>query len=84
MQPLKAHVRDGRLVLEDAATDLPEGTEVDLAVVDDDDFEPAERAALLRALEAAEGDVEAGATCDGFELIARLRGTRAAAGSSSG
>jgi hypothetical protein len=30
MQPLKAHVKDGRLVLDDPSTDLPDGTEVEL------------------------------------------------------
>jgi hypothetical protein len=45
-EPLKAHVRNGRLVL-DEPTDLPEGTEVELVVadswddLDDDDREMA-------------------------------------------
>ena len=34
MQPLKAHVKNGRLVL-DEPTDLPEGTEVEVLALDD-------------------------------------------------
>ena len=36
MPPLKAHVKNGRLVLDDPTTDLPEGSEVELVVVDDE------------------------------------------------
>jgi hypothetical protein len=36
---LKAHVKNGRLVLDDPTTDLPEGAEVELVVVDDE-FDP--------------------------------------------
>jgi hypothetical protein len=46
MLPLKAHVMNGRLVL-DEPTDLPEGTEVELLAVDEiDELDPAERARL--------------------------------------
>jgi len=34
MQPLKAHVKNGRLVL-DEPTDLPEGEEIELVPLDD-------------------------------------------------
>ena len=34
MQPLKAHVKNGRLVL-DEPTDLPEGKEIELVPLDD-------------------------------------------------
>ena len=37
MRALKAHVRGGRLVL-DEPTDLPEGTEVGLTIVEDAEF----------------------------------------------
>jgi hypothetical protein len=49
MQSLKAHVHNGRLVL-DEPTDLPEGSEVELMAVDDD-FDPEERARLLQAID---------------------------------
>jgi hypothetical protein len=43
---LRAHVRNGRLVL-DEPTDLPEGAEVELVPMDEiDDLDPAERARL--------------------------------------
>jgi hypothetical protein len=56
MQPLKAHVKDGRLVLDDPATDLPDGEviylhPVEAEVGEGDGFEDDERAALLRALD---------------------------------
>jgi hypothetical protein len=48
MQPLKAVVRNGRLVV-DEPTELPEGTELVLAVVEDEG-EAEELAAVARAL----------------------------------
>jgi len=77
MQPLKAHVKNGRLVL-DEPTDLPEGTEVEVLALDDD-FEPEDRARLLRALDEGADDIERGDHVDGFEFIARLRARREAA-----
>ncbi len=56
MSPLKAHVHNGRLVL-DAPTDLPEGEVVYLepvetaAQVEDDGFDDEERRALYAALD---------------------------------
>jgi hypothetical protein len=76
MQPLKAHVHNGRLVL-DEPTDLPEGTEVELMPVDDD-FDPAERARLLQAIEEGAEDFERGDHMDAFEFVAQLRARREA------
>ena len=76
-QPLKAHVQNGRLVL-DEPTDLPEGTEVELAVIDDGEFEPEERARLIEAIEEAEADIARGDYVDGFAFIAELRAKREA------
>jgi hypothetical protein len=46
MSTLRAHVKDGRLVLDEPTT-LPEGTEVELLPVDDmDDMSSEERARL--------------------------------------
>jgi hypothetical protein len=56
MQPLRAHVKNGRLVL-DEPTELPEGEVVYLRPVDasvgdpDDGFDDAERQALYQALD---------------------------------
>ena len=74
MQPLKAHVKNGRLLL-DEPTDLPEGTEVEVLALDDN-LDPEERARLLRALDEGADDIERGDHVDGFELIAQLRAAR--------
>jgi hypothetical protein len=64
MQPLKAHVHNGRLVL-DEPTDLPEGEvvylqPVDTVVpVDGDELDEEERAASHRELEASIAEAEA-------------------------
>ena len=67
MQPLKAHVKNGRLVL-DEPTDLPEGTEVEVVLVDDG-FDAEERARLIQAIEDGEDDIERGDHVDGFEVL---------------
>ena len=78
MHALKAQVKNGRLVL-DEPTDLPEGREVELVVLDGDEFEPEEKARLLQAIEDGIEDIEKGDYVDGFELIAQLRAKREAA-----
>src|SRR5438552_887493 len=81
MQPLKAHVRKGRLVL-DEPTDLPEGQEVELVPVDEvlasggDYLDDEERAALHRELEASIAEAEAGQLVDFDEVLAELRAAR--------
>jgi hypothetical protein len=69
MGALKAVVKNGRLVL-DAPTDLPEGAEVEVAVVVDDD-EPE----LLAELDASAEDEKAGRLVDMKDVIARLGST---------
>jgi hypothetical protein len=67
MQPLKAHVRNGRLLL-DESTDLPDGDVVYLQFVDgvvsidddDDGLDTEERAKLHRELEASFAEADAG------------------------
>jgi len=71
MRALKAHVRCGRLVL-DEPTDLPEGSEVELTVVEEDDFDPEERARLHEALDAGIAAVRAGDHVDADEFIREL------------
>jgi len=78
MHALKAHVKNGRLVL-DEPTDLPEGREVELVVLDDEEFAPEEKARLLQAIEDGVEDFERGDHMDGFEFIAQLRAKREAA-----
>jgi len=71
MQPLKAHVRNGRLVL-DEPTELPEGAEVQLTIVDDDEMSDEERARLHAALERRMAQAKAGKLIDANEVIGRL------------
>jgi len=78
MQPLKAKVQNGRLVL-DEPTDLPEGTEVELTLVDDADFDPEERARLLQMIEESEEDIARGDYVDGMEFANQLLAKREAA-----
>ncbi len=72
MHALKAQVKNGRLVL-DEPTDLAEGREVELFVLDDEEFAPEEKARLLQAIEDGVEDFERGDHMDGFEFIAQLR-----------
>jgi predicted DNA-binding antitoxin AbrB/MazE fold protein len=66
MQALKAVVKNGRLVL-DAPTDLPEGEEVELAIVQGEDDQE-----LLAELDASAEDENAGRIVDLKDVIARL------------
>jgi len=74
MVPVKAVVRNGRLIV-DEPTELPEGTELELVPVDDD-FDAEERAKLLAAIDDGIEDFERGDHVDGFELLATLRAKR--------
>jgi hypothetical protein len=74
MHALKAQVKNGRLVL-DEPTDLPEGREVELVIVDDE-FEPQERARLLQTIEDGEKDIEKGDYVDGIEFANELLARR--------
>ncbi len=78
MQPLKAHVKNGRLTL-DEPTDLPEGQIVFLQLVDGivtddrDDLDEEDRAALHAELEASIAEADAGHTEDFATVLAELR-----------
>jgi hypothetical protein len=67
---MKAHVRGGRVL--DEPTDLPDGTEVELTVVEDDDFELVERARLDASLELSAAQTSAGQLVDGDAVIQKL------------
>jgi len=70
---LKAHVLEGRLVV-DEPTHLPEGTEVELLPLDPGDWlDPEDRAALHRALAASQEDIEAGRLIDAEEVLRELQ-----------
>lgn len=71
--PLKACVKNGRLVL-DVPTDLPEGEEVELTLHDPgDELDDAQRAELHRELRASLAEANAGELIDGDEVIAEIR-----------
>ena len=78
MQPLKAHVKNGRLVL-DEPTDLPEGKEIELVPLDDvlaaggDDLDDEERARLHQSIERGLEDAMAGRTVPARDVIDQLR-----------
>ena len=72
MQALKAHVHNGRLVL-DEPTDLPEGVEVRMAILDGDELDAREREALHQSIEAAERELDGGQVVSEEELWKRLR-----------
>ncbi len=76
MQPLKAHVKEGKLVLDDPTTDLPEGNEVELYVVGDDEFEPEEQARLDDSIQESIEQMKAGNLIDAKDALAELRNHR--------
>jgi hypothetical protein len=67
MQALKAHVLNGHIVV-DEPTNLPEGTELYLMPLDEED-DPA----LLQELAASVADAKAGQLIDAQSVIAELR-----------
>ena len=71
-RPLKARVRNGRLVL-DEPTDLPEGIEVELVFADGEELDPEERRELESALQDGIADIDAGRTVDARVFTAKLR-----------
>jgi hypothetical protein len=75
MRALKAHVKSGRLLLNEP-TDLPDGSQVELMPVDVDELDDAERAALHASIEESEADFEAGRVVSEEELWARLKALR--------
>ena len=78
MQSLKAHVHNGRLLL-DEPTDLPEGEVIELVPLDaaladgEDDLDDEERAALHAELAASIIEAKAGKLIDADEVFAELR-----------
>ena len=73
MQPLKARVHNGRLIL-DAPTDLPDGAEVELVPIDGwDDLDEADRRRLHAALEESELDLAEGRVRSGQQVLEELR-----------
>jgi hypothetical protein len=81
MQPLKAHVHNGRLVLNEP-TDLPEGEVIELVPLDEvlahggDYLDDDERVALHGELEISIAEADAGQLIDADEVLAELRAAR--------
>jgi hypothetical protein len=72
--PLKAKVQNGRFVLEDPTTELPEGTVVELYPADDDDdMDDEERAALDASLAKSAEQIKRGEFITHEELMQRLK-----------
>ena len=67
-------VKNGRLVV-DEPTDLPDGAEVEIVVIDDE-LTPAERAELHASLDRALDDSEAGRSMDAGEYLKQYRARR--------
>ena len=84
MEALKAHVKNGRLVL-DEPTQLPEGEVVELVPVDEvlvsggDYLDDEERQRLHESIRRGLEDVKAGRTVEASQVISKLR-ARAAVG----
>jgi hypothetical protein len=78
MQPLRAHVQNGRLLL-DEPTSLPEGEVVELVPLDEvlasggDYLDAEERERLHASIERGLADVKAGRTVAADRVIERLR-----------
>ncbi len=75
MVSIKARVQDGRIVV-DEATDLPDGTEVELVAVMDhseDALGSSDRTAVEHALTQAAADIAEGRLVDGDEVLERLQ-----------
>ena len=76
MVTLRARVHEGRLKL-DEPYDAPDGTEVDLAVVDEgDSLDGAERARLHQALIAGRDQIARGEVVPAEEVSKRLQPRR--------
>lgn len=75
MQPLRAQVKNGRLVL-DQATDLPEGEVIYLVPADADEMSDHERAALHDSLRESIEQMQKGQLIDADEALAQLRAHR--------
>jgi len=73
MSTLHARVKDGQIVVEEK-TDLPDGTELTLVVIDaDDEMTPEERADLEAELERGRAAIAAGRGLSADELLTRVR-----------
>ena len=73
MSALKAHVKDGKLILDDPSTDLPDGAQVELYVLHDDEFDPDERERLHESIREGIEQMKGGGLIDADDAMAVLR-----------
>ncbi len=71
MSTLKAIVSGGRAIIENVG-DYPDGTELEVEIVENDEMSQEERARLAVELEASLDDLDAGRTNPASEVFARL------------
>jgi hypothetical protein len=75
MPILRGHVESGRIVVDDPM-DLPDGTEVEIAVVEDEDeMTPEERADAEASIDRGLEQAARGETTSAEEFLRRLRET---------
>ncbi|HEY7375781.1 MAG TPA: hypothetical protein VIF57_26725 [Polyangia bacterium] len=72
MATLRGHVEGGRIIV-DEPMDLPDGTEVEIAVADDDDMSPEERAELEASIDRGLEQAARGEGSPPEEVLRRLR-----------
>ena len=71
MHAVRGRVRNGRILV-DEPTDLPEGTEIELVPIEDDELTEEERVTLDAVLLDALRNVEAGRTIDAKVVLDEL------------
>jgi hypothetical protein len=70
---IRGRVQGGRLLV-DEPVDLPDGSEVELAVIDDgDDLDEEDRAQLHEAIRLAQAEMDEGKGIPANEVLAALR-----------
>jgi hypothetical protein len=70
---LRGHIENGKIVV-DEGVDLPEGTQVKLALVDEtDEVDDEDRARLHAALDESQAEIDRGEGVPASEVIAELR-----------
>ena len=72
MATLRGHVEGGRIIV-DEPIDLPDGTEVEIAVADDGDMTPEERAELDASIDRGMEQAARGDGIPAEEFLRRLR-----------
>lgn len=74
--PLRGHVQDGKVLVDDMV-DLPNGTQVQLALVDTgDELDDEERSRLLDAIEVSQAQIDAGVGVPADRLVHELIASR--------